>query len=65
VLLDFSAAKMRARWPQWFAEQRVPLLTMLQRRALRSVTLDTRTEPDAALMRVLGLDARAHAVRSA
>ena len=65
VLLDFAAAKMRARWPQWFAEHRVQLLTMLQRRALRSVTLDTRVEPDAALMRVLGLDARAHAVRSA
>ena len=65
VLLDFTAARARTRWPQWFAERRALLHSMLQRRALRSVTLDTRAEPDAALMRVLGLDARAHTVRSA
>ena len=65
VLLDFAAGKTRARWSQWFAERRAPLLAMLQRRALRCVTLDTRAEPDAALMRALGLDAHVHTVRSA
>ena len=65
VLLDFAATKTRARWTQWFEERRAMLHGMLQRRALRSVKLDTRAEPDAALMRVLGVDARAHRVRSA
>jgi len=65
VLLDFAATKTRARWAQWFAERRALLHAMLQRRGLRSVTLDTCAEPDAALMRVLGLDARVHTVRSA
>jgi uncharacterized protein (DUF58 family) len=65
VLLDFAATKTRARWAQWFAERRALLHGMLQRRGLRSVTLDTRAEADAALMRVLGLDARVHTVRSA
>jgi len=58
VLLDFAAARTRARWPQWFAERRAVLTGMLQRRALRSVVLDTRAEPDTALARVLGLDSR-------
>ena len=65
VLLDFAAARTRARWPQLFAERRALLTGMLQRRALRSVVLDTRAEPDAVLMRVLGLDPRQHTVRSA
>ena len=65
VLLDFAATKTRARWAQWFVERRAVLHGMLQRRALRSVTLDTRAEPDATLMRVLGVDARAHTARSA
>ena len=65
VLLDFAAARTRTRWPQLFAERRAILTGMLQRRALRSVVLDTRAEPDAVLMRVLGLDPRQHVVRSA
>jgi uncharacterized protein (DUF58 family) len=65
MLLDFTAARMRARWPDLFVERRALLTDMLQRRALRSVTLDTRGEPDAALMRVLGLDARTRTVRTA
>jgi uncharacterized protein (DUF58 family) len=65
VLLDFASARIRARWPQLFVERRAMLTGMLQRRALRSVVLDTRAEPDSALMRVLGLDARARRVRTA
>src|SRR5262249_20962995 len=65
ALLDFTAAQTRAHWAQWFVDHRAPLLRMLHRRALRSVVLDTRAEPDAALMQALGLDARTHAVRSA
>jgi len=58
VLLDFAAARTRARWPQLFVERRAVLLGMLKRRALRSFVLDTRAEPDNALMRVLAFDAR-------
>jgi uncharacterized protein (DUF58 family) len=65
VLLDLAAARARARWPQLFAERRAILTRMLQRRALRSVTLDTRAEPDATLMRMLGLDARTRTLRTA
>jgi uncharacterized protein (DUF58 family) len=65
VLLDFAVARTRVQWSQWFAQRRALLAGMLQRRALRSVTLDTRAEPDAALMRVLGFEARTGAVRSA
>src|SRR5262249_54955131 len=65
VLLDLGAARTRAQWSHWFAERRALLQAMLQRRGLRSAALDTRAEPDAALMRVLGIDARAPTVRSA
>jgi uncharacterized protein (DUF58 family) len=65
VLLDFAAERTRARWPQLFAERRALLTSMLKRRALRSVVLDTRSEPDAALMRMLGLDARMRVAGSA
>ena len=61
VLLDFAAARTRAQWAQWFVQRRALLGAMLQRRALRSIILDTRAEPDAALMRVLGFEARARA----
>ena len=58
VLLDFAAARTRAYWPRWFEQRRTTLLRMLDRRALRWSMLDTRDEPDAALLRKLGLDAR-------
>jgi uncharacterized protein (DUF58 family) len=65
VLVDLANARARVRWPHLFAERRAILTGMLQRRALRSIVLDTRSEPDAGLMRTLGLDARTRAVRSA
>jgi uncharacterized protein (DUF58 family) len=65
VMVDLVDARTRVRWPHLFAERRAILTGMLQRRALRSVVLDTRSEPDAALLRTLGLDARMRALRSA
>jgi uncharacterized protein (DUF58 family) len=62
VLLDFGAQRLRARWPQLFAERRETLLSVLKRRALRSALLDTRVEPESALPRILGLERRAIAV---
>ena len=58
VLLDFAAQRLRARWPQLFAERRENLLSMLKRRALRSSMLDTRAEPESALPRILGMERR-------
>jgi uncharacterized protein (DUF58 family) len=58
MLLDFSAARTRADWPHWFDQRRATLLRMLDRRALRWAMLDTRAEPDAALLRKLGMDGR-------
>ena len=62
VVLDFAAARTRARWPQLFAERREAMIGMLNRRALRWTSLDTHAEPDAALTRLLGLDRRARTV---
>jgi uncharacterized protein (DUF58 family) len=61
VLLDFAAARTRERWPQLFAENRAAMIAMLKRRALRWTMLDTRSEPESALPRVLGLERRAQA----
>jgi uncharacterized protein (DUF58 family) len=58
VLLDFAAPRTRAEWPRWFEQRRTALLGMFDRRALRWAMLDTRAEPDVALLRRLGLDAR-------
>ena len=57
-----AAQRLRARWPQLFAERRETLLSMLKRRALRSAVLDTRAEPESALPRILGLERRAVAM---
>jgi uncharacterized protein (DUF58 family) len=58
VLIDFAAARTRARWPQWFDERRADFLGMLKRRALSCSALDTSAEPEAALRQLLGFDAR-------
>jgi hypothetical protein len=58
LMLDFAAARTRADWPRWFEQRRAAFLHMLDRRALRWSMLDTRAEPDVALLRKLGLDAR-------
>ncbi|HEX7916999.1 MAG TPA: hypothetical protein VF497_14715, partial [Rudaea sp.] len=58
MLIDFAAQHTRARWPEWFEEQRGAFLAMLKRRALNSTVLDTSAEPEAALRSLLGLDAR-------
>jgi hypothetical protein len=42
-----------------FAERRAAAIAMLKRRALRWAMLDTRSEPESALRRVLGMDRRA------
>lgn len=57
VLLDFAEQHTRARWPQCFEEQRAAFLSMLRRRALNSIVLDTSAEPEAALRTLLGFDA--------
>jgi uncharacterized protein (DUF58 family) len=59
VMLDFNDATLRTRWPQLFAERRAAAIAMLKRRALRWAMLDTRSEPESALPRVLGMDRRA------
>ena len=59
VMLDFSDATLRTRWPELFAERRAAAIAMLKRRALRWTMLDTRSEPEFALPRVLGMDRRA------
>jgi len=58
VLLDFAAQTTRTKWPLWFDEQRVRFQSMLKRRALASIVLDTAAEPEAALRTLLGFDAR-------
>jgi hypothetical protein len=58
-MLDFNNAPLRARWPRLFAERREAVTAMLKRRALRWTMLDTRSEPESALPRVLGMDRRA------
>ncbi|MEP6484990.1 MAG: DUF58 domain-containing protein [Rudaea sp.] len=62
VLLDFSEQRLRARWPQLFAERRAAMIAMLKRRALRWAMLETRAEPESALPRILGMDRRPSAV---
>ncbi|HEX3897371.1 MAG TPA: DUF58 domain-containing protein [Rudaea sp.] len=59
VMLDFTEAPLRTRWPQLFAERREAAIQMLKRRALRWAMLDTRSEPESALPRILGMDRRA------
>jgi uncharacterized protein (DUF58 family) len=58
VMLDFAEASTRARWPQLFAERRQALVGMLKRRGLGWTQLETSAEPEPALVRLLGLDAR-------
>lgn len=58
VLLDFSAARTRIRWPQLFSERRQGLIDMLKRRGLGWTYLETSAEPEPALARLLGLDRR-------
>jgi uncharacterized protein (DUF58 family) len=58
IMLDFAAARTRVRWPQLFAERRQTLIGMLKRRGLGWTQLDTSAEPEPALARLLGLDAR-------
>lgn len=65
MLLDFAAARTRARWPQLFAERRQGLIDMLKRRGLGSTLLDTSAEPEPALARLLGLDGRRNMARPA
>jgi hypothetical protein len=60
VLLDFAAARTRAEWQHWFQRQRAHLLDLFAKRALRSTTLETHEEPDAAVARLLGASARSH-----
>ena len=64
VLLDFSAVRLRARWPQLFSERHAALIGLLKQRALRWTTLDTCDEPDAALLRLLGMQAHASTRRA-
>ncbi|HZQ61760.1 MAG TPA: DUF58 domain-containing protein [Casimicrobiaceae bacterium] len=61
VVLDFAAARTRARWPEVFAERRRALVAMLKRRGLAWTELDTAAEPEPELARVLGLDRRLRA----
>jgi hypothetical protein len=65
VLLDFSAARTRARWPQLFAERRQGFIDMLKRHGLGWTQLETAAEPEPALARLLGLDSRRGVARSA
>ena len=65
MLLDFAAARTRARWPQLFAERRQGLIDMLKRRGLGWTLLDTSAEPEPALARLLGLDGRRNIARPA
>ncbi len=67
VMLDFGVERMRAQWPLLFAEHRDAAIAMLRRRALRWTLLDTPSEPESALPRILGMDRRAlaHSTRSA
>jgi uncharacterized protein (DUF58 family) len=58
VMLDFSAARTRARWPAQFDERREQFVAMLKRRALGSAVLDTHAEPESVLRTLLGFDAR-------
>ena len=65
VLLDFSAARMRASWPQLFAERRQGFIDMLKRHGLGWTLLETAAEPEVALARLLGLDGRRSLARPA
>jgi uncharacterized protein (DUF58 family) len=65
VLLDFSAARTRARWPQLFVERRQGFIEMLKRRGLGWTLLDTSAEPEPALARLLGLDGRRNLAKPA
>lgn len=58
VLLDFAAARTRNDWQGWFRQKRAHLIDLFAKRALRWVALQTHEEPDAAVARVLGSDAR-------
>ncbi len=65
VLLDFTAQRTRVRWPQLFAERRQGFVDMLKRHGLGWTPLETAAEPEPALARLLGLDSRRGAARSA
>jgi uncharacterized protein (DUF58 family) len=52
-VLDFSSAQLRQQWPQVFARRRAELLALLKQRALPSVMLDTRGEPEREIKRLL------------
>jgi uncharacterized protein (DUF58 family) len=52
-LFDFARANVREQWSQTFAERREGLLGLLQKRALPSIRIDTRDEPDRDLARLL------------
>jgi hypothetical protein len=60
VLLDFTASRTRADWQRWFQQQRAHLLDLFAKRALRTITLETHEEPDAAVARLLGARALGH-----
>ncbi|MGH8041429.1 MAG: DUF58 domain-containing protein [Rudaea sp.] len=64
VLLDFGQVRTRKDWPRWFAQRRAAFTQVLQQRALRWAMLDTREEPDAVLLHLLGLDARARGAKA-
>ncbi len=58
MLLDFGAARTRADWQRWFARRRASLTDLFAKRALRHTALQTQEEPDVAIARLLGAEAR-------
>ena len=60
MLLDFAAERTRADWQRWFARRRASLTDLFAKRALHRILLQTHEEPDAAVARLLGAEARGH-----